>query len=62
MEELKLLPSQTKDEIFEIVKQYLDANHFNIINSDKTRPWGGFYVIDESQSQKFIAYFFKEVS
>lgn len=62
MEELKLLPSQTKNEIFEIVKQYLDANHFNIINSDKTRPWGGFYVIDESQSQKFIDYFFQEVS
>jgi mannose-6-phosphate isomerase len=62
MEELKLLPSQTKNEIFEIVKQYLDANHFNIINSDKTRPWGGFYVIDEIQSQKFIDYFFKEVS
>ena len=26
---------------------------FNIISSDLTRPWGGFYVIDETQAQLF---------
>lgn len=59
--ELTISPSQTKDEIFGTVKEYLGEQDFKIINSDKTRPWGGFYVIDEGQSQKFIDYFFNDV-
>jgi mannose-6-phosphate isomerase len=31
---------------------------FNIINSDLSRPWGGFYVIEESQAQLFSDIFF----
>jgi mannose-6-phosphate isomerase len=31
---------------------------FNIISSDLTRPWGGFYVIDETQAQAFADTFF----
>jgi mannose-6-phosphate isomerase-like protein (cupin superfamily) len=59
--ELKLLPSLTKDEVFDKVKRFLETKHFKIVNSDKSRPWGGFYVIDESQSQKFVDYFFYDV-
>ena len=32
---------------------------FNIISSDLTRPWGGFYVIDETQAQLFSDTFFE---
>ena len=31
---------------------------FNVIDSDLTRPWGGFYVIDETQAQQFADAFF----
>jgi hypothetical protein len=31
---------------------------FTIISSDLTRPWGGFYVIDETQAQLFADTFF----
>lgn len=31
---------------------------FTIIASDLTRPWGGFYVIDETQAQLFADTFF----
>lgn len=31
---------------------------FNVVASDLTRPWGGFYVIDESQAQLFSDTFF----
>jgi len=31
---------------------------FNVIDSDLTRPWGGFYVIDETQAQLFADTFF----
>jgi len=51
----------TKAEVFETVRAFLEKAHFEIINSDKNRPWGGFYVIDESQSKKFIDYFFNDV-
>ena len=41
-------------------KYYLDTKEeienlgFNVINFDFNRPWGGFLLIDESQSQDFI--------
>ena len=60
--ELKLSPALQKDEVFKKVRQFLEVNHFTIINSDKSRPWGGFYVIDESQSQKFIDHFFNDAA
>lgn len=59
--ELILPGSLQKKEVFQTVKKYLDTKGFNTINSDETRPWGGFFVIDETQSQKFIDYFFKDV-
>ena len=31
---------------------------FNITSSDLNRPWGGFYVIDETQAQLFADTFF----
>ena len=58
---LILSPGYSKTEVFETVKTFLEYHHFKIINSDETRPWGGFYVIDESQSQEFIDFFFKDV-
>ncbi len=33
---------------------------FRIVKQDKDRPWGGFYVIDESQAKEFAQYFFPE--
>jgi len=59
--ELKLSADLKKGEVFRVVKNYMEQNGFKIINSDETRPWGGFFVIDESQSQKFIDFFFKDV-
>lgn len=32
--------------------------NFTVIASDLTRPWGGFYVIDETQAQAFADAFF----
>ena len=34
--------------------------NFTIINMDDSRPWGGFYVIDESQAAKFARHFFPQ--
>ncbi|MDQ2720268.1 MAG: phosphoheptose isomerase [Bacteroidota bacterium] len=59
--ELKLTFNADKKEVFAQVKIFLEKNSFKIINSDETRPWGGFYVIDESQSKKFIDFFLNDV-
>ncbi len=60
--DLTLSRDINKEEVFETVKTYLELHNFKIINSDRTRPWGGFYVIDELQSRQFIDFFFKGVS
>ena len=59
--ELNLASDFSKEEVFKKVKVYLESNGFIIVNFDQTRPWGGFFVIDEQQSQKFIDFFFAEV-
>lgn len=43
---------------FEKIKQKLEKNHFIIDSYDNKRPWGGFFVIDESQAQKFANIYF----
>jgi mannose-6-phosphate isomerase-like protein (cupin superfamily) len=59
--ELNLKPDLDKKEVFQEVKNFLEINDLKIINCDKSRPWGGFYVIDETQSIKFIKLFFSDV-
>ncbi len=49
---------ETKDQVFQRIESALKAEGFNIIKSDFSRPWGGFFVIDESQADQFIANFF----
>ncbi len=46
------------DAFFKSVNLYLIKCGYKISNSNKKRPWGGFFVIDENQSQKFSNQFF----
>ncbi len=48
----------TKKEIFDTVAQRLQIEGFKVINRDETRPWGGFFVIDEGQAQQFADTYF----
>jgi mannose-6-phosphate isomerase len=48
-----------KKEIFDGVAQRLKIEGFNIVNRDETRPWGGFFVIDEDQAQQFANIYFE---
>jgi mannose-6-phosphate isomerase len=45
-------------EVFSIVEEFLNLKDFRIADKDTNRPWGGFLVIDESQSERFIQTFF----
>ena len=39
----------------------ISSNNLNIISKDIDRPWGGFYVLDESQAQSFASLFFNNL-
>lgn len=48
-----------KKEIFTKVEQDLLNQGFILDNIDSERPWGGFFVIDENQAQKFADEYFE---
>ena len=47
--------------IYKEVESLISLNNLNIISKDIERPWGGFYVLDESQSQSFASLFFNNL-
>ncbi len=47
-----------KKVIFEQIEAKLKKENFTIIKKDESRPWGGFFVIDEDQAAVFAAKFF----
>ena len=50
--------STSKKKVFSDVAEFLNNKGFTIINLDNNRPWGGFFVIEESQATLFIKTFF----
>ena len=51
-----------KTVVFEAVEKVITDLEFNIIKQDQSRPWGGFFVLDESQAPKFIETYFPHLS
>lgn len=46
--------------IFDKAEALLAHLGINIVSQDKDKPWGGFYVVDESQTKDFSRHFFPE--
>lgn len=53
---------QDKPAVFEEISKFLADENFNIVTKDDTRPWGGFFVIDETQASAFAAKFFPHLN
>ncbi len=49
-----------KTQIFSQLQSELESKGFQFERTDFERPWGGFFVVDESQSDKFIKTFYPE--
>ncbi len=49
-------------DIFKKTADRLIGQGFTIVSQDENRPWGGFFVIDESQSPKFIEAYFPSLN
>lgn len=48
-------------EVFTSVAAYLANEGFTVVSQDFARPWGGFFVLDESQAQVFSKKYFPDV-
>ena len=53
-----ILNSLEKSAVFEQISAALEKENFTVIKQDETRPWGGFFVIDENQAAAFASKFF----
>ncbi len=51
----------SKEEVFKKVEQYL-TSFVRLRNIDISRPWGGFFVIEEEDSDHFIKEYFPHLS
>ena len=51
-----------KELIFEHITEYLQLQNLKINKQDNTRPWGGFFVIEENEAEKFIDLYFPQLT
>ncbi|WP_276496752.1 phosphoheptose isomerase [Pontibacter litorisediminis] len=49
---------EMKESLFNELEQELQAKGFKIDKQDQSRPWGGFFVIEEAQAQQFADTYF----
>ncbi|TYZ10950.1 phosphoheptose isomerase [Hymenobacter lutimineralis] len=52
----------SRQELFQQVEHQLREQGFGITQQDQTRPWGGFFVLDEAQAQPFADAYFAGMS
>lgn len=50
-----------KSDIFKEIEADLKIKGLEIHNQDQTRPWGGFFVINENQAQRFADTYFEGI-
>lgn len=55
------MTSTAKETLFLEIEDKLSAKGLTIDKQDSDRPWGGFFVIDESQAQKFADLYFNGI-
>lgn len=59
---LHFSPLTPKELVFENIGEYLHRQTFKIDKYDSTRPWGGFFVIDEAEAEKFVTLYFSNLT
>jgi mannose-6-phosphate isomerase len=58
---LTINSSTEKADIFNQIASELSALGFTVSTQDQTRPWGGFFVLEENQAAKFAALYFPQL-
>ncbi len=52
----------SKESVFTTVAAYLQEQGLRVDKKDESRPWGGFFVIDEAGAEKFIRLYFSHLT
>lgn len=55
---VNLSKATSKEEVMKSVESYLGDVELVIASKDFSRPWGGFFVIEESLADRFIKLYF----
>jgi mannose-6-phosphate isomerase len=55
------MAEEDKENIFDAAEQRIKKKGFRITDQDRTRPWGGFFVLDEGQTQSFVQTYFNNI-
>src|SRR5690606_28533061 len=58
---LKFSGDEEKQEVFAEIEKYLSGLGLSAVARDFSRPWGGFFVIDEGQAREFAGIFFPDI-
>lgn len=53
---------KNKQDIFNAIQHHLSKDGYTVVQKDFDRPWGGFFVIEESQAEKFAQQYFSHLS
>lgn len=51
-----------KEQIFSEIQSELDQSGLTVVEVDRERPWGGFFVISEKDAKKFIDKYFPNLN
>ena len=54
--------STDKKTVFDGVTKYLKQQNLSVDKMDDSRPWGGFFVLDEVEAEKFISLYFPHLT
>ena len=58
---LSIGPDAPRTQVFETISNYLKESGFTVASHDFNRPWGGFFVLEESNAPAFAAKYFPEI-
>lgn len=58
---MKLTADTSKQVVFNQIEKFILEEGFTVSDTDKNRPWGGFFVIEENNALRFIDRFFPEI-
>jgi mannose-6-phosphate isomerase len=60
--QLDFTTTTSKHEVFEKVAAYLKEKRLPVDKMDDSRPWGGFFVLDEAYADQFISLYFPHLT
>lgn len=59
---MNFIPTDNRENVFATIASFLQEKNLTVYSKDDKRPWGGFFVLDEMDADKFIEIFFPHLT